>query len=1019
MINIKRSYKALTVLAVFLAIFIASAVAFSASHDPWVKYRTIKTDHFNIHYSEALESVAERLANIAEDAHAKLSPKMRWKPWGRTEVVFTDSSDSPSDMATILPFNWLFIRATAPGPNTSISTFDDWLKIVFTHEYSHILQLDNYGGIWYVPKVLLGKTIAPNGVTPNWHKEGMAAYEETINSSAGRGRSSYTEMVLRTGVLQNKFQKIDQADGLGWKWPDGNTPYLYGVKFMQYLADTYGEEKLYEFIHRTGRSPLLFAVNHVARKTFSEMEFEDKKVGLHYTKEKKKGVPQSKTFYDIWRDWEAKITEKYTAEAEKIKSEGVTDLTTVTAAKKEGILQSLAISPDGKKIAYTDVNPFGAIKVKMVDLDDPQNIEVVKKVNAQQLSFSKDGKSLYYSRVVKFKKYYFYHELYKYDLETKKETKLTVGKRVADPDISSDGASIVGVNQHEGTEHLVVYNVEDKSVNEIPTGTPDYTQFANPRFSPDGKMIAVAVSKPEHIWDIYIYSKDGKLLTEVTDTPALDRDPSWDPSGKYLYYSSDETGIANIYRYNVATKKKEKVTNVLTGVFEPKVAPDGKSLVLQYYNGNGFDIRKMELEKKSFVDESKIDKSWLRQNYGDFKTAQAATALPPIQPFESKKYSPFQKSLFLPRFVMPGFAYLGDAFFFSGYTGGSDPLRWHNWLGGVTFRTDDNYLGFFFNYWYSRFRPIIEVGVARYVVDFGNFTFLYPPPASNRTFHLYESRLRGHIRVTYPEGRHAFGAQYFYEDRSPDTKGMTSTEKSYFNFGKYAGVMGFYTYNDAKQYQASISREGGRKIGLGVTTTSYYLGSAKKNEQTIFAGDWREYIKTFGRQVLALRAMGGITWGDQFRQGTFTMGGDLGEGLMASGGNLYYFPLRGLPVATLARTRALLFSGEYRFPIVSAQRGLGTLPVFLDELHFGLFADYGNAWNANQSTGKYFFDNFFLGTGGELRGNFYLGHGLPITGRLGYGIIVVNRDRLGSLRSYIIDQPVKYGVLILQLGTSF
>jgi len=37
--------------------------------------------------------------------------------------------------------------------------------------------------------------------------------------------------------LENDFPAIDEVAGLGTKWPAGDTQYLYGVKFWQWLAN--------------------------------------------------------------------------------------------------------------------------------------------------------------------------------------------------------------------------------------------------------------------------------------------------------------------------------------------------------------------------------------------------------------------------------------------------------------------------------------------------------------------------------------------------------------------------------------------------------------------------------------------------------------------------------------------------------------------------------------------------------------------------------------------------------------
>ena len=86
-----------------------------------------------------------------------------------------------------------------------------------------------------------------------------------------------------------------------------------------------------------------------------------------------------------------------------------------------------------------------------------------------------------------------------------------------------------------------------------------------------------------------------------------------------------------------------------------------------------------------------------------------------------------------------------------------------------------------------------------------------------------------------------------------------------------------------------------------------------------------------------------------------------------------------------------------------------------------LFSDAGDAWNASQKTGGLtdFFDDFMVSVGLELRGDFVLGYGLPVVGRLGYGILVVNRDRILGVADPLTKADARNGVVILEIGTSF
>ena len=48
------------------------------------------------------------------------------------------------------------------------------------------------------------------------------------------------------------------------------------------------------------------------------------------------------------------------------------------------------------------------------------------------------------------------------------------------------------------------------------------------------------------------------------------------PSGRFLYGSSYYSGVSNIYRYDVARRRMEPLSNAETGFFRPLPLPDGR-----------------------------------------------------------------------------------------------------------------------------------------------------------------------------------------------------------------------------------------------------------------------------------------------------------------------------------------------------------------------------------------------------------------------------------------------------------
>ena len=56
-----------------------------------------------------------------------------------------------------------------------------------------------------------------------------------------------------------------------------------------------------------------------------------------------------------------------------------------------------------------------------------------------------------------------------------------------------------------------------------------------------------------------------------------------------IVYSSDETGIFNLYKYNIASEEKTQLTNVTGGAFMPSVNTNG-DIVYAGYTSSGYKI---------------------------------------------------------------------------------------------------------------------------------------------------------------------------------------------------------------------------------------------------------------------------------------------------------------------------------------------------------------------------------------------------------------------------------------------
>ena len=155
-------------IAAALAALLAAAPA-AARLDPAHRWRTIDTPHFSVHFHEGCDALAERAAAIAETAHAQLAPRVGWEPRGRTQLILSDDEDDAAGWATPYPYNQMLVSTASPLGELGLGAtrFDDWLRLVITHEYTHVLQMDMLnGGLGSVMRPIFGRLYFPNAHQP-------------------------------------------------------------------------------------------------------------------------------------------------------------------------------------------------------------------------------------------------------------------------------------------------------------------------------------------------------------------------------------------------------------------------------------------------------------------------------------------------------------------------------------------------------------------------------------------------------------------------------------------------------------------------------------------------------------------------------------------------------------------------------------------------------------------------------------------------------------------------------------
>lgn len=561
-----------------LALGIALALALSpgpggparaASYDPDLTWRTLVTDHFRITFHGGEEQLAEEFAAAMELAWDEVSAELKTAPKRRVEMVLVDNTDSANGYAMTVPVNTIVIFVTAPTEGSTLSTYDHWPETIGTHELTHILHIDTVEGLPGFVRAVLGRVVSVNRVSPGWVVEGFATFQETRLTTTGRGRSTYVHMVKRMSVLEDAFPPLGNLDGFQSDPPGGNLRYLFGQDFIQYIADRTGRDVWTDWVHGYGRGiPYLLP----GRRIF--------------------GMPIQR----LYREWRDAMTERYQAQAAEIEAQGLTPFRLLSDGVDE--CAGPTWSPEGRRIVWACSDPNTGTDVLLAD-HAGQDAEVeLRHRGASHFTWRIDGKAFAYSSSRVVNRFNVWQDVTLHRIGGRTET-LTSGDRARDPDLAPDGRTLVVVTNAVQDNQLQRLTIDGRL--EPLTEYTDHTQLSTPRISPDGRWLALS-RWSDGRRELWVYTADGEPYRRLTVDAASDIDPAWSPDGRTLYFSSDRTGVFNLYAVDLETERLWQVSNVLGGAFHPSPHPWGHGIAFESFSNNGPDIAWMDLDRSQWRD---------------------------------------------------------------------------------------------------------------------------------------------------------------------------------------------------------------------------------------------------------------------------------------------------------------------------------------------------------------------------------------------------------------------------------
>jgi hypothetical protein len=503
-----------------------------------------------------------------------------WTPSERTAVLLKDTADYGHAAAMAMPRNRLMFDVAPLSHAFETYPASERLYSLMNHELVHVVQGDLandedrsfrrlFSGkvtpqVEHPESLLYSYLTVPRFNVPRWYLEGTAVFAETwMGGGLGRAQGGYDEMVFRTMVRDGApfYDPFGlESRGVRADFQAGANAYLYGTRFMTYLALVHSPEKVIEWIRRDDGSERDYAAQF--RKVF--------------------GVSLDKA----WEDWIAYERAFQQANLAEIRKHPVTPHRKLVDRPLGSMSRVHYDEAAGQLYAGFRMpgvaDHIGAISTR--DGSTRRLADIRQAMLYRVTSFAFDpatGTAFYTNDNLGLR------DLMAVDVRTGASRTLLVDARIGDFAFNPADRALIGVRHAAGFAVLVrvpfPYDTW-QALHVFPYGVVPYDLDV----SPDGGLLSASVAEVNgdqflRVWDLaqavagnLVVRSEFRFGQSVPESFVFSRD------GRYLYGSSYYTGVSNIFRYTVATGEVEAVSNTDSDFFRPFPLVDGRLLVLTY-----------------------------------------------------------------------------------------------------------------------------------------------------------------------------------------------------------------------------------------------------------------------------------------------------------------------------------------------------------------------------------------------------------------------------------------------------
>ena len=664
------------------------------AHRDWQRF---ETEHFIIVFDKEQKDLALDYAIEAEFIYDVLIPHYALYPQ-KTWVIIDDAMDIVNASATFYPRPLMRMHPKQPPPFLfNFIHYGSWTQTLLIHEYTHVLSLTP-GGSWQIFRRIFGNAFTPNGFLPIWYLEGVAVDMESRFSRFGRLNSPLFYAEVRSMVEGGTWGKEDISrinEQSIPTWPFGNRPYFFGSLLINEISNSEGIEQLDALNQLHARKSKTF-LNTVPRRLFQKsyqtvLQTAYKRWQLHSEKDLAiiKQQPVQKSQKLLLFNTQENIIERHSPH---ISPDGM-HLIFIQRSVEKGS-QIILLSRSSTDKSFLDS------KGKVVARG--RGIETIHWINNEEFVFDRIKETRKGSLIRA------YNDLYKGSVSGRRPRRLTYAQRLQFPSFAHP-THFLAIQNNGSNSRLVQVSLDGKDIELL--YTPDkHVRLSTPLALTENAIVFVAKTTNGSSL-LKLWNRNTKQVKDLEGGLPGAILPVKVENG--LIYSSDRSGVPNLYFWKAQDQTSYAITNSTTAIRDGFFDHHTQELWVSQLHVDGYrlEAHKSQLEPVQVPILSiphASDKKPLDSSSNIVVADQGKKTLLENSPARKKWQTHFEQSppnvkkyrglsyLIPPSYWIPWFShqrlagsYLGKDVNFIPYIrlGGTDPLNHHNYRISVRYHT--------------------------------------------------------------------------------------------------------------------------------------------------------------------------------------------------------------------------------------------------------------------------------------------------------------------------------------------